>query len=205
MADIVNNIQRSNQPIRQVGPYTRDEFLDYVSAFHHYTAPGVIIGGIMVSIAIEQMPEGVLYNALSETVSCLPDSIQLLTPCTIGNSRLRIINLGRYAISLYDKDNGNGVRIYLDPEKLQSWDEIQNWILKLKTRREQDSEKLLEQIWKAGHDIYTFYKIQIKPEYLTKYSKGAIGICRLCGEAYPVKDGEVCLGCQGEAPYDIVV
>ncbi len=187
-----------------IGTYTREEFIKQVITFHSSEAPGVIMGGIMVSIAREQIPEGVLFNAICETASCLPDAIQLLTPCTIGNGRMRIINLGRYALNLYDKDNGKGIRIYLDPEKLQSWDEIRKWLLKLKTRREQDREKIHEQIWRAGRDIYTFHQIQIKPEHLKKYSKGAIGICRLCGEAYPVKDGEVCLGCQGEAPYSII-
>lgn len=202
MTDIVNNIEHISMPIKRIGPYTRDEFLDYVNAFHRYAAPGVVIGGIMVSIAMEQMPEGVLYNALSETVSCLPDSIQLLTPCTIGNGRLRIINLGRYALSLFDKQNGKGIRIYLDPDKLHSWNEIRIWLLKLKTKQEQDAAILQEQMWKAGRDIYTFHPIQIKSEYLIKHSKGDIGICKKCGEAYPVVDGDICLGCQGNSPYE---
>jgi formylmethanofuran dehydrogenase subunit E len=202
-ADITGNIEHKSIPVEKIGPYTPEEFINQVTSFHCYVAPGVIMGGIMVSMAMEQIPEGVLFNVICETSSCLPDSVQLLTPCTIGNGRLRIINLGRYAVSLYDKDTGRGVRIYLDLEKLKSWDEIHAWLFKLKPRREQDSEKINEQIWKAGRDIYTFYQVQIKPEYLTKYSKGAIGTCRLCGEVYPVKDGEVCLGCQGEAPYDV--
>ncbi len=202
MADIGNNIEHNNRTIYKVGPYTREAFLDYVSAFHHYAAPGVVIGGIMVSIAMEQMPEGVLYNALSETVSCLPDSIQLLTPCTIGNGRLRIINLGRYAFSLFDKQNGRGIRIYLDPEKLHSWDEIRTWFLKLKAKQEQDTAALQEQIWEAGRAIYTFHPVQVKAEFLVKQSKGDIGVCRRCGEAYPVSDGDICLGCQGNAPYE---
>jgi formylmethanofuran dehydrogenase subunit E len=189
-------------PIGRVGPYTRDEFLNRVRSFHGSEAPGVIVGGIMVGIAMEQIPKGVLFDSICETSSCLPDAIQLLTPCSIGNGWLKIINMGRFALSLYDKHKGNGVRISVDLGKLQSWDEIKAWLLKLKTKNEQDRERLQEQIWSAGRDIYTLDSIQVKARYLIKQSKGSIGVCSVCGEAYPVKDGAVCLGCQGEAPYE---
>jgi len=74
-----------------------------VESFHGYAAPGLIMGGFMVDIALSMMPEGVLFEAVSKTRNCLPDAIQLLTPCTIGNGWMRILNLGRYALSLYDK------------------------------------------------------------------------------------------------------
>jgi formylmethanofuran dehydrogenase subunit E len=189
-------------PVERIGLHTWEEFLKRASSFHGCAAAGVIVGGIMVNIAMERIPKGVLFDVICETPSCLPDSVQLLTPCTVGNGWLRIINLGRYAVSLYDKYKGNGIRIYLDPNKLQGWDEIQAWFLKLKPKGEQDSERLKEQIWKAGRDIYTLHPVQIKSQYLTKHSKGAIGICSVCGEAYPVNDGAICLGCQGEAPYE---
>jgi formylmethanofuran dehydrogenase subunit E len=202
MADLRNNLVRVISPVERLGTYTWEEFLNRVSIFHGYAAPGVIAGGIMVNTAMEQIPKGVLFDVICETSSCLPDAVQLLTPCTVGNGWLRIIDLGRFAVSLYDKYKGNGVRIYLDPKKLEGWDEIQAWFLKLKTAREQDAERLQEQILRAGRDIYTLQKVQIKPQYLTKHSKGHIGICSVCGEAYPVKDGAICLGCQGESPYD---
>ncbi len=30
---------------------------------------------------------------------------------------------------------------------------------------------------------------------------GRVGVCPVCGEAYPASDGAICRGCQGEAPY----
>jgi formylmethanofuran dehydrogenase subunit E len=203
MVNIGRNFAGEVSPVVRIGPYTWQEYLNRVSSFHGYVAPGVIVGGIMVSIAMEQIPKGVLFDSICETSSCLPDAVQLLTPCTVGNGWLTIVNLGRYAVSLYDKYKGNGVRIYPDLNKLQGWDEIQAWLLKLKTKREQDAERLQEQIWRAGRDIYTLHPVQIKPQYLTKHSKGSIGICSACGEAYPIKDGTICLGCQGESPWEI--
>jgi formylmethanofuran dehydrogenase subunit E len=203
--NVRNNSVVGISPIERIVPYTWQEFLNRARSFHNYTAPGVLVGGIMISIAKEKIPEGVLFDVICETSSCLPDSAQLLTPCTIGNGWLKIINLGRFAVSLYDKHTGKGVRVFLDPEKLERWDEIQAWILKLKTKREQDSERLQKQIWLAGKDIYTLHPIQVKSSYLTKHSKGPIGICSICGEAFPVKDGSICLGCQGEAPYEATI
>ncbi len=202
MVDIKNDLACGISPVERVGPYTREEFLNRVISFHSYAAPGVIVGGIMVDLAMKQMPKSVLYDVICETHSCLPDSVQLLTPCTVGNGWLKIINLGRYAVSLYDKHNGNGVRVYLDPKKLQDYDEIQAWLLKLKPKHGQDTDRLQKQIWDAGQDIYTIHAVQVKSSYLTKRSKGTIGLCSVCGEAYPIRDGAICLGCQGESPYD---
>ncbi len=189
-------------PIKKIGNYTWQEYLRQVKYFHGYAAPGVIIGGIMVSLAMEQIPRDTLFNVICETIYCLPDSVPLLTPCTIGNGRLKIINLGRFALSLNIKGERNGIRIYLDVNKLDNWDEIKAWFLKLKDKSEQDVNKLRDQIGTAGRDIYTIHPVQIKLQYAAKYSKGAIGICKVCGEAYPLKDGTICLGCQGGSPYE---
>jgi formylmethanofuran dehydrogenase subunit E len=203
--NIGNDLACETPRIERVGRYTWEEFLDRVRSFHSYAAPGVLIGGVMVDMAMEQIPKGVLFNVICETSSCLPDSVQLLTPCTVGNGWLRVINLGRYAVSLYNKYEGNGVRVYLDPKKLEGWDEIRAWYLKLKTKHEQDGEALQEEIWRAGRRICTLHPVQVKDGDLTRRSKGAIAICCACGEAHPAKDGAICLGCQGEAPYEVPV
>jgi formylmethanofuran dehydrogenase subunit E len=200
--DTQKTIVNGTSPIDHIGPYTWEEYIKRVNSFHGYAAPGVIIGGIMISIAMERVLKGILFNVICETATCLPDAVQLLTPCTVGNGWLRIIDLGRFAVSLYGKNDGKGERIYLDAKKLQNWDEIEAWFLKLKDKREQNVEQLREQIRRAGRDIYKIHPVRIKSQYLIKYSKGFIGICEICGEAYPVKDGTICLGCQGNSPYD---
>ena len=101
-----------------------EDYLHRVKSFHGHVAPGVVIGGFMVHLARTKMPEGVLFDAISETPACVPDAVQMLTPCTIGNGWLKIINLGRFAVSLYDKHHGNGFRVFLDTGKLENWPEI---------------------------------------------------------------------------------
>jgi len=184
-----------------VGYYSFEEFLELVKNFHGYPAPGVILGGYMVAKAQERIPDGVLYDAISETSWCLPDSIQILTPCTTGNGWLKISNLGLYALSLYDKYDGKGTRVYLDPSKLDQYPGIGDWYLKRKPKREQDTSALLEEIEKAGDSIYSVTDIAVRPEYYRRREKGHIGVCPVCGEAYPLRDGGICRSCQGESPY----
>lgn len=185
----------------RIGRFTYDEFVSAVEAFHGYRAPGLIMGGFMVDLALGRMPEGILFEAVSETRNCLPDAIQLLTPCTTGNGWMKVLNLGRYALSLYDKHTGEGVRVFIDAGKVRAWSEIEAWFFKLKEKKEQDGELLLSQIKEAGRDIYGVEPIRIQPQFLTKYHKAGVTTCSLCGEPYPLEDGAICRGCQGEAPY----
>jgi formylmethanofuran dehydrogenase subunit E len=178
-----------------------EKYLHLVQSFHGHVAPGVILGGFMVNLAKGHLPEGTLFNAICETSVCLADAIQLLTPCTIGNGWIKIINLGRFALSLYDKDQGSGFRVFLDPKKLDNWPEIKNWFFKLKPKAEQNSKLLMAQIKEAGETLCGIHPIRVRPELLKKEKRGEIVICPCCKEAYPAKDGEVCRGCQGQSPY----
>ena len=184
-----------------IGPYSIEDYMHLVKSFHGNIAPGLIIGGFMVDLAMKNLPDGVLFDAISETQTCLPDAIQLLTPCTIGNGWLKVMDFGRYALCLYDKNQGKGVRVFLDTEKLKGWPEINTWFFKLKPKKEQDPIILRDRIIDAGPDILTVQHVTVDNVFLGKKGKGAIGTCPSCGEAYPAKDGTVCLACKGGSPY----
>ena len=184
-----------------IGPRSFEEFLELVKSFHGNVAPGVVIGGIMVEAARRHLPPEVLFDAVCETRNCLPDAIQLLTPCTIGNGWLKVVNVGRFALTLYDKYEGKGVRVFLDPVQVAHWPGIETWYLKLKPKKEQDPALLLEEIRKAGPEILGWRQVKIRPQFLGKRSRGRIIICPLCREAYPAQDGSICRACQGEPLY----
>ena len=167
-------IQSTEIPIK-IGPYSFREFVDRVKEFHGFPAPGVVLGGIMVESALKHMPPGILFNALSETNKCLPDAVQLLTPCTIGNGWLRIQNFGRFALTLYDKDTGKGIRVVLNPLRLEEWPEIKNWYYKLKPKEEVDPKELLDSIQKGGYDLCKLQEIQVQPAFAGKNKKGEKG------------------------------
>ncbi|MEF2144040.1 MAG: FmdE family protein [Desulfovibrionaceae bacterium] len=186
---------------QKIGQHTFEEFIEMASLFHNYPAPGLLIGGYMVSEAQRHIPEGVLYEAISETSWCLPDAIQMLTPCTVGNGWMRVINFGIYAMSLYDKTTGEGVRVWLDLDKIPLDSEIRTWFLKSKPKQEQDSILLRHQIGMAGTAILSVAPITLNQHMMGKRSKGAIAVCPVCKEAYPAVHGSICRSCSGESPY----
>ncbi len=184
-----------------IGSYSVEDYMHLVKSFHGNMAPGLIIGGFMVDLAMQEFSEGVLFDAISETQTCLPDAIQLLTPCTTGNGWLRVLNFGRYALCLYDKYSGEGIRVFVDTEKLEAWPDIKTWFLKLKPKNEQDPSALRDQIIEAGASILTMQRVTMEIASFPKKGKGAIAACPACNEAYPAKDGPLCLACQGGSPY----
>lgn len=181
--------------------HSYEEYLNLVKSFHGTVAPGLLIGGFMVDLAMKNLPEGAFFDAIAETPVCLPDAVQILTPCTIGNGWLSIVNFGRFAITFYEKYGGKGVRVYLDTEKLNQWPEVRDWYLKKKKKNEQNADLLFAQIKEAGHKVLSVQRVQVEPEKIRRKKMGPVGICPVCGEAYPSKDGDKCRNCQGETPY----
>jgi len=184
-----------------IGTYSYEEYLHLVESFHGSLAPGLIIGGFMVDLALKNLPDGEFFDAVCETPACLPDAVQILTPCTIGNGWLTVLNLGRFAVTFYEKYGGAGVRVYLDAKKMEAWPEVRDWYLKRKKKQDQNDELLIAQIKEAGQGMLSIQQVSVEPEKIKRKSKGPIGICPKCGEAYPVKDGESCRNCLGETIY----
>ncbi len=181
--------------------HTYDEYIEMVKAFHGHVAPGMVLGGFMVDLAYRNLPEGEFFDAICETRACLPDAIQILTPCTVGNGWLRIVNVGRFALSFFEKYTGNGVRVYVDNQKLDDWPEVKAFFFKLKPKKEQDFEALMGEINLAHTSIFGVQKVMIDMDSIESQHRGAFAVCPLCGEGYPANDGEICLGCHGETPY----
>ncbi|MCL2124075.1 MAG: FmdE family protein, partial [Desulfovibrionaceae bacterium] len=184
--------------------YTFEEFKARAAAFHGYPAPGLLLGGYMVAMAKRALPPETLFEAVVETKKCLPDAVQLLTLCSTGNNWMKVINLGKYALSLFDKRTGEGVRVHLDVGKLEAFPEIRAWLFKHKAKKDQDTEKLFREIESAGDSVCGMSPVRIRAAFLGHAPMGNVGICPQCGEAYPTEDGFLCRACRGEAPYALV-
>lgn len=181
---------------------TTETYLERIRAFHGHLAPGMVCGGFMVDLAYRHLPEGGLFDAIAETRACLPDAIQVLTPCTIGNGWLKIIDTGRFAIALYDKYTGIGVRVSLDPDRLSRWPETEIWAMKKKPKKEQDKDRLFGEILSAGPDLYKVEPVRVDLDGFPK--KGKISVCTRCGESFR-GSGEtaVCAHCSGQVPFTV--
>jgi formylmethanofuran dehydrogenase subunit E len=185
----------------RVRGYSYDQYMEKIKGFHGHVAPGMVIGGFMVDLAWQNLPQGDLFDAICETRACLPDAIQILTPCTVGNGWLKIVNLGRYALSFFEKKTGDGVRVYVDREKLLAWPEINTFFFKLKPKKEQDFQLLINEIKRAHTSIFSIETVKVDLDFVRSHSRGAFAVCPACKEGYPEDDGPICLGCQGSAPY----
>jgi formylmethanofuran dehydrogenase subunit E len=186
-----------------IGPYSFEEFLEKIKAFHGSIAPGIVAGGIMVDIARANLPQGDFFDVICESQHCLPDAVQILTQCTIGNRWLKIADTSRYSLTFFNKYTGAGIRVYLDAAKLGEWPAIRAWFLKERPKKEQTLELILDEFKRAGTGIYSTQKVTVKPSYITssERKRSAIGLCPCCGEAYRTDFGETCPACRGEGPY----
>ncbi len=177
--------------------YSVDQYIEALTEFHGSLAPGLLLGGIMVSAGIERTAEYESFAAISESPSCLPDAIQMLTPCTAGNGLLQIINTGRYAVILYEKQSGNGVRIGVNAGMLERYHEIQKWFMRLIPGEEQDKDAIIREIRIAGNDILSVQAVTVSPRVREKRAMERISVCGVCGEPCSSDGSGLCLACQG--------
>ncbi len=192
---------KAGSPKPSILGYSYSEYLDLVKSFHGHIAPGMILGGFMVDLAYRHLPEGEFFDALCETKACLPDAIQILTPCTVGNGWLKIIDIGRYALTFYEKYGGIGVRVYVDPAKMEPYPEIKSWFFKRKSKQEQDGNLILGEMEKAGSGICGFEEVRLDPDFISGKPRKGFILCPQCHESYPLEHGSLCQGCQGRLPY----
>ena len=189
----------------KIGKYEADEYFRLAKDFHGFAMPGLIVGGFMVDLALKNLPEGEFFDVICETNQCLADAVQLLTPCTMGNGWLKEASTSRFAIIIYNKYTGDGTRVFIDQKKLDKWKEIKVWYLKEKDKKEQDTEKIIEQLLEAGSEYMSIMKVKVKDKYLAKGKKvsAPVAVCPSCEEVYFKKFGDKCPACSGNAPYEM--
>jgi formylmethanofuran dehydrogenase subunit E len=178
-----------------------EEFMNAIERFHGWKAPGVVIGGFMVDLAQEHIGPGVEADAIVETIHCLPDAVQIFTPCTFGNGWMKVLDWDKFALTLYDKKTLEGVRVWLDLEKTSRFPDVYNWYMRLVPKSDLPLDVLLKSVEEAGRHMLSFAPIRVT-RYQGKNRKGEVAICSHCGEAYPTSQGDTCLACRGKGYYE---
>jgi formylmethanofuran dehydrogenase subunit E len=175
--------------------------------FHTFPAAGLLIGVFMVDLALEKLdakPGDKLY-AVSESPKCLPDAIQVITHATYGNHKLRIIDTGRFAITLNrfsEGDRAPGVRVYMDAKKLGPYPTLKAWYTNDPDYKGGvDGKSLLEDILAAGRNILSWERVNVRFEPKKKWNSVE---CPSCGEMVPENtlEGGACRACGSMAYYD---
>lgn len=180
---------------------TRDEFLEAIQSFHGFPAPGLVLGAFMVDLAKSLIGEDVEADAIVETRHCLPDAVQIFTPCTIGNGWMKIMDWDKFALTLYDRHTLEGYRVWFDLEKTKAFPDLYNWYMRLVHKKDLPISVLLEVLFEAGHSVLSYRPVKVTG-YYQREKKKTINICPGCGEAYPAWQGSLCRACQGEGYYE---
>jgi formylmethanofuran dehydrogenase subunit E len=178
-------------------------FQDYYQRcipFHTYPAPGLLIGIAMVDYGLELLgarPGDKVY-AVCETQKCLPDPLQVIAHCTIGNHRLRIEPIGRFAITMNRPSaasSAEGYRMFLDTGKLGPYPVLEKWFANSPEFSKHTMVRtLLDEIMAAKRSVLTVQKVRIP---VSGKKKWRTSVCTSCGEPVPegMLEGDICAGC----------
>lgn len=182
------------------------EYMRKCVEFHTFPAAGLLIAIFMVDLAIEKLGAGSgdrIY-AVSETSKCAPDALQVIAHCTYGNHRLRVINTGRFSITMNkfsENTNADGIRVFIDAEKVKAYPTINLWYTNdTSYRGGVDNSVLIREILIAGRDILSWERVKVR---VTAREKWNPVICPKCGEMVPENTLEngICRGCGSMAYY----
>ena len=169
--------------------------------FHGYRSPGMLIGGVMIENGVTQLGQTPYLNVVCETVVCLPDAVQLLTPCTIGNGFLQVLDWGKFALTAYDRQSLEGVRVWLNPDGLSDYPLIIGWFQRNGASREKPPfDELAVEVLDAGPELIKTCRVRLNQPLKDKHPVPT-GICPRCGESYPLRQGRLCVACQGDNAY----
>jgi len=178
------------------------DFIIRVEEFHGYRSPGILLGGFMLDAALQDVGTTPYLNVVTETVVCLPDAVQLLTPCTVGNGFLQILDWGKFALTAYDRKTLSGMRVWLNYDCLARYGLIRDWFERSdRNKGKPPFEELAQEILQAGQELIFYRPVRLH-RALKDTQPVPTGRCPKCGEFYPLRHGSACPSCQGNAYYD---
>lgn len=146
--------------------------LEYAREFHGHICPYLALG----IRAMEELGVGRLdfsgsvderILAIVETNSCFTDGVQITTGCTLGNNSLVYLDTGKTALTLVKRGSWEGVRVYIDAEKLRSYYppnavELFNKVVKERKGTEEENKSLQKYGRKPGENSFTYQKSYLK-------------------------------------------
>ena len=179
-----------------------EECLQIIERFHNWKAPGLVVGLFMVDRARKLIGENVESDAIVETRHCLPDAIQLFTPCTVGNGWMKILDWDKFALTLYDRHDLHGFRVWLDLKKAEAFPNLYNWYQRLINKKDLPLDVLLSTILDAGDSVISSSQISMT-QHFRREKKAKTRVCPRCGEAYGAHQGLICAACSGESYYEL--
>ena len=206
------------------------DFLDKARFFHGHVCPFVALGIKASFVAMDRLGVGRLgfdesvgesILAIVECNNCFTDGVQVATGCTLGNNCLIYIDLGKNAVTLVRRSSWEGVRVYIDTEKLREKyfpKEALDLFERIIARREgnKEDEKALSRIWEElGYKMLEIPDEEFKIETVkvTPIERAPIFEsirCEFCGElamatrTIHISGKPYCLKCAGKRYHAVI-
>lgn len=203
--------------------------LEIVREFHGHICPYVVLGVKASLIAMkklkinrlgfnESVDEDIL--AIVEANNCFTDGVQITTGCTLGNNSLIYFDLGKTALTLVKRGTFEGIRIYVDSDKLKRYYsteamELFDKVIKQRNGSPKD-RKRLSKLWEdLGYKMLEIpeeeFKIeQVKVPPIEKAPIFENTRCFKCGEltmatrTVNIDGKDFCLKCAGKNYYAVI-
>jgi formylmethanofuran dehydrogenase subunit E len=176
-------------------------------SFHGFVPPGLLIGVFMVDLALEKLGANLdekLY-AVAETPKCAPDAVQVITTATIGNKQLRIIDTGKFSITLNrgsTEERADGIRVYVDATKIRRYPTLDLWYTNdPRYKRVDEKDRVYDEILQAGRSILSWERVKVSVPQKAVWQAVQCPVCKEMVPDYLVEDG-VCTSCAGASYYD---
>jgi formylmethanofuran dehydrogenase subunit E len=163
----------------------------------------------MVDYALELLGAlpGEKIFSVCETPKCLPDAPQVIAHSTTGNGRLKVIPIGRFALTMNrvsDEPTAEGFRVYVDSEKIKMFPIIDKWFANSPTfNKHRMGTDLQEQIFMAGRKILSYEKVRVPVKIKKVWQPVTCPTCRETVPDYLVVDGK-CGACGSMKYYEKV-
>ncbi len=171
--------------------------LEKAQDLHGEFCPGIVLGTRMCMIAMEQLRMDTRKDnenlvVYVEIDRCLPDAIQAVTGCSLGNRRLKYSDYGKFIATFVDISSGRAVRVSALDDKLNSsqgfWTWLENIMISTKpgnlTPQKEEIEfaaQLMEEI--PLGDLLLMEEIHFEvPENDIPGFIEHVAVCSVCGE-----------------------
>jgi len=175
-----------------------EEYFLRMEEFHGVRSPGMVLSGLMVDQALAKLGHVPYLNVAAETVVCLPDAIQILTGCTIGNGFLQVFDWGKFALTAYDRRSLEGVRVWLEAGTMDRFPMVQRWFDRERgPNRKPAFDELAGEMLAAGAELMGWRNVRLL-RALKEEGRVPTGLCRGCGESHALRNGPMCPACRGD-------
>jgi len=171
------------------------------------TRSGIILGIRMALRALQELgiedidQERRRLVVFVELDRCLPDAIQLVTGCRLGNRTLKLCNFGKMAATFVDLRTNRAIRITALESMHQRGAELPSASEKEEMLRREYRTRSDEELFR-----YEWVRVNLLPEDLPEARRARV-LCAECGEWIGLgreilrADRTLCRSCAGEGYY----